>query len=252
MSTDPRRPAPSHQEGKALPGLVLLQLVIAVLAVLVMVYVGTQIEPLLKQKAKLETDIGAYQTQVASLQSELESARHDLQSAKTELTTTKKALEDTQKRLRETLDIAKYMHPINLIDLKVIASRYPRAARELQLILDLQREGVGWHLGGQDPRVGFDSPSFAAFILNTLHALPAPVPSGKTLLETSRRLYETLPPATHPEVGDLVFYPAGYVLFYFKDQKNQPFVIGMTPAGIAALDPHFARPVGYRKSGLAQ
>jgi hypothetical protein len=45
----------------------------------------------------------------------------------------------------------------------------------------------------------------------------------------------------------LVFYRTGYVMFYFTDQRNSPFVIGMTPFGILALDPDFARIIGYRR-----
>jgi hypothetical protein len=44
----------------------------------------------------------------------------------------------------------------------------------------------------------------------------------------------------------------GYVLFYYLDREGRPFVIGMTPMGIAALEPEFATPVGYRRSGLSQ
>jgi hypothetical protein len=41
-----------------------------------------------------------------------------------------------------------------------------------------------------------------------------------------------------------VFYPAGYALFWFVDRNNRPFVIGMTPTGIVALEPNFAERTG--------
>ena len=47
--------------------------------------------------------------------------------------------------------------------------------------------------------------------------------------------------------GDLVFYPAGYAMFYFADPREGPFVLGMTPFGITALKSDFAKPVGYRQ-----
>jgi len=55
---------------------------------------------------------------------------------------------------------------------------------------------------------------------------------------------QSLPPTATPEVGDLVFYPAGYALFRFEDGRGSPFVIGMTPQGIIALDPDFSKPIG--------
>lgn len=243
MRTDRSQSRPLANQGKALPALVFIQLLVAVVAVGVMVFVGAKIGPLLQEKARLETDIASYQKQVSSLQSAL-------QGAKTELQTTKTELEETRQRLRDTVDMARYMHRLDPVDLKVIFSRYPKQARALELILHLKEQGVGWHLGGQTPNVGFDSPSFATYVLKKLNLPGGAVTPGDTLLATSRRLFEALPPASGPKVGDLVFYPAGYVLFYFEDKNHQPFVVGMTPAGIAALDPKFAKPVGYRKSGL--
>lgn len=114
--------------------------------------------------------------------------------------------------------------------------------------MDLRRREVKWRLGGQSPTEGFDSPSFAAFVLRELNLPGGDVHPEESLLATSRRLWERLPSVPQPSVGDLVFYPAGYVLFYFVDQQQQPFVIGMTPFGISALKPNFARVVGYRRA----
>ena len=72
----------------------------------------------------------------------------------------------------------------------------------------------------------------------------------ESLLSRSRQLYTQLEPVDEPGIGDLAFYPAGYALFYFLDHEQNPFVIGMTPAGIVALEPDFAKVIGYRKSGL--
>jgi hypothetical protein len=47
-----------------------------------------------------------------------------------------------------------------------------------------------------------------------------------------------------PRAGDLLFYEAGYALFYFLEAGNRPFVIGMTPFGITSLKPDFAKPIG--------
>jgi hypothetical protein len=55
-----------------------------------------------------------------------------------------------------------------------------------------------------------------------------------------------LPPTTQPKTGDLVIYPSGYAMFYFADPQG-PFVVGMTPLGIAAFKSDFAKPAGYRQ-----
>jgi hypothetical protein len=70
---------------------------------------------------------------------------------------------------------------------------------------------------------------------------------GESLAEASRSLYDKLPPTTQPRTGDLVFYSAGYAMFYFADPRDGPFVLGMTPFGITALKSDFAKPVGYRQ-----
>ncbi len=259
MRAERTRIASSACGGKALPVLVVVQLVVAIVALAVMVYVGAKIGPLLQEKERLEAQISAYQQEVATLQTNLKQARTELEDArkqlgdiKSQLDDTRTELEQTRQRLRDTADMARYMHRIDPVDLKVIFSRFPRQARALARIMQLKEQGVGWHLGGQKPSIGFDSPSFATYVLNELHLPGGQVQPGDTLLATSRRLFDALPPINRPQVGDLAFYPAGYVLFYFEDKDRKPFVIGMTPSGIAALDPDFAKPVGYRKSGLAE
>jgi len=34
-------------------------------------------------------------------------------------------------------------------------------------------------------------------------------------------------------------------MFYFEDYDGSPFVIGMTPLGVLALKPDWAKPIGY-------
>jgi hypothetical protein len=70
---------------------------------------------------------------------------------------------------------------------------------------------------------------------------------GESLSVASRSLSSKLPTTTQPRTGDLVFYSAGYAMFYFADPREGPFVLGMTPFGIAALKSDFAKPVGYRQ-----
>jgi cell division protein FtsB len=177
---------------------------------------------------------------VERLQGEVETLRRDIGVLEAKL-------KETQALLEDTVALAKYRQTVSFVDLKAIYSRYPRQARILDHIFNLREEGVRWRLGGQHPAEGFDSPSFAAYVLREAGLPGGDTVPGESLLESSRKLYERLPPTASPRVGDLVFYPAGYALFYFEDESRRPFVIGMTPAGIAALKPDFAERVGVRR-----
>lgn len=157
-------------------------------------------------------------------------------------------VQEAEARLGEATDLGRYIHPVDPVDAKMLASLHPREARVLQRILRLRQQGVKWRLGGQSPAEGFDSPSFATFILRELNLPGGDIRPGESLLTTSRRLRDRLPEVSKPEVGDLSFYPAGYVLFYFKGWKGQAFVIGMTPFGITALKPDFAKVIGHRRA----
>ena len=200
---------------KMLPLLVLFQLLIAALTVVITVTVGLKIKPLIETKIQLEKDIVGYKKEVTILEDQLAKTRVELEA--------------TSKLLRETLELAPYTHPIDFVDIKVIYSLYPRQAELLELILNLRERGVGWRLHGTTPSEGFNSPTFAAYVL------------GQQLSIGLGELVES----SSPEVGDLVVYPAGYHLFYFKDENDRPFVIGMTPRGIVSLKPDFAEPIRF-------
>jgi hypothetical protein len=195
-------------------------------AALLVWYASEQIKTLTASATELRKQITTYESQIESLKEELSAAEERLQSA---------------------TELNQYLHPIDLPDIKAAFSRYPAQAKVLSQIFDLRRQGVSWHLGGQSPHSGFDSPSFAAYILRELNLPGAEVQPGESLLQTSRRLFERLPPISEPRVGDLAFYPTGYVLFHFEDRRRRPFVIGMTPFGITALEPEFANVIGYRR-----
>lgn len=237
--------------GSALPRLVLVQAVVAVLALVVLVITGAKIGPLLEEKVQLENDILSYKQEVSELKIEMARNRAQVAGMKIELEDTREKLEDARERLGETFEMSQFEHPVDPVDLKAIFSRYPKQARALELMLEMKQQGVSWQLGGQTPDVGFDSPSFSAHILKELGALEISGAQSESLLSRSRQLFTQLEPIDKPGIGDLAFYPEGYVLFYFLDHQQKPFVIGMTPAGIVALEPDFAKAIGYRKSGLA-
>ena len=111
---------------------------------------------------------------------------------------------------------------------KELFSRYPKQTNmitEMRRMIDANE--IKWHLGGNSPEQGFDSPSFAAYIINKY---------SKTNVSAGERykLKELLPTITKPKVGDVVFYEQGYAMIYFE-YRNQPFVVGMTPIGLASL-----------------
>jgi hypothetical protein len=85
----------------------------------------------------------------------------------------------------------------------------------------------GWRAISQE---GFDSPTFALYVLRQKRASGIELKSGESLLEGGRSLYDKLPPTTQPKTGDLAFFPAGYAMFYFADPREGPFVLGMTPS----------------------
>ncbi|MCK5729889.1 MAG: hypothetical protein KAH68_02365 [Draconibacterium sp.] len=115
---------------------------------------------------------------------------------------------------------------------KELFSRYPKQTKmitEMRRMIDANE--IKWHLGGNSPEQGFDSPSFATYIINKF---------SKTAVPANERykLKEILPTTTKPKVGDVVFYEQGYSMIYFE-YRNRPFVVGMTPIGLASLTLEF-------------
>lgn len=166
-----------------------------------------------------------------------------------EVSSLRQQLEQTEKTLRETLEFSKYRFVVDPVDVKDIYSRFPREAKILDFIIDMREQDVGWRLGGRSPEEGFDSPSFAEYVLRRFDLSDDAGTAGLPLIAASRRLYNILPRADSPRIGDLAFYPSGYVMFYFLGSGNEPFVIGMTPFGIAAFKEDFAKVIGYRRPG---
>lgn len=203
-----------------------------------------------EQVAALDQTASKLELEVAELRKSAETGKAQIRNMKSEVASLRAQLNEAERQLQDTLDLSQFRHPVGMVALKSIASRYPEEARVLRKILELRQNNVGWRLGGQTPAAGFDSPSFAAYILREFD-LPGVSPvRGESLIADSRRLFQTLRPTNSPKVGDLAFYPAGYVMFYFMDERDEPFVIGMTPVGIASLKPDFASVIGYRRAQL--
>jgi len=154
---------------------------------------------------------------------------------------------ELQAQVRMPADTARKVHPVEGSDLKELFSNAGRRAELLSAIYALQQRDVVWRVGGTSPKQGFDSPSFAIFVLEN-HSL---VPKGSMsqihhdVGDEQRLLRTLLKTESSPSVGDVVFYATGLTMFYYKDRLGRPFVMGMTPVGILCLDPDFAQIVGY-------
>ena len=66
-------------------------------------------------------------------------------------------------------------------------------------------------LNGYSPEEGFDSPSFAAWLLNKMNSCGLNLLRGTGYRRCSRK-------TDNPRIGDLVFYDSGYAMFYFREQ----------------------------------
>jgi hypothetical protein len=194
---------------------------------LAMVYATSQLR-------RLQNEITTSQEKLSIIIGERDQATRERDQATEQVKTLGEEIKKLERRLSSTTNLAQFVHPVDFVDLKFLASQRPAGARVLERILELRARNVVWRLGGRRPSEGFDSPSFAAFVLQSLKII------GTSEDQAQPNLLSTLPRAGEPKVGDLVFYPGGYALFFFLDQHHRPFVIGMTPQGIVALEPTFA------------
>lgn len=137
-------------------------------------------------------------------------------------------ISELELRLNDATNFVKNVHDIDWGDTKVLASLYPAQSRLLLEILEMKDRGVKWKIDGYSVEDGFDSPSFAAYILNQLSLASIPI-------KDRYNISNYLPHTSTPNVGDLIFYETGYTMFYFKDKHDEPFCIGMTPIGIVSL-----------------
>ena len=189
------------------------------------------------------------QTQVSALSTQKQALEVQVGSLEVQNKTLGEQAQSLEAKLRETTELVKFTRQVDFADAKYVASSSPQAARILELALDLKQRNVRWKLGGRSPEEGFDSPGFAAFVLRRLHLLPG-AQGGEAAPalhnDPGGWLRNNLKEIPQPRVGDLVFYDSGYAMFYFTKPGAEPFVLGMTPFGITALIPDFAKRFGVR------
>jgi uncharacterized protein YoxC len=223
------------------------------LTVALLGYTASSVRNAQEQVDVLKAEAATYTSQIDTLKknaetykTQSESLQGDTQNYKNQVTELQAQLADTQKTLSEAVNLSRSLRTIDYANAKEFAGRFPGSESLLLEILDLRQRRIKWKPGGQSPQEGFDSPSFAMYMLRQKRAPGIELRPGESLSEASRSLYDKLPPTTQPRTGDLVFYPAGYAMFYFADPQG-PFVLGMTPVGITVLKSDFAKPAGYRQ-----
>lgn len=217
-----------------------IQAAVAVFAVAASLYAGVTLVSLEQTKQKLQADI-------AVKQQLLDQTGKELEETKRELEKTKQELGQTKKDLQATTDLKQYEHPVTFMAAKAMFdhSGLQRQAKLLMFILD--RERTRWHVGGRSEAEGFDSPRFAAYVLQHESLADVAGALSPSVASAQDAIRLALPSEHSPGIGDIVFYSTGYTMFFFTDERGKPFVIGMTPFGVLALEPDFARITGYGK-----
>src|SRR5215469_10860243 len=203
---------------------VLFSLLPVTLTVALISYTASSVRNAQKQVDALKTEATTYTTQIDTLkknaqtyQTQSQSLQGDTENYKNQVTELQAQLAEVQKALSEAVNLSRAVRTIDSVSAKELASRFPGSESLLLDILDLRQRHIKWKVGGQSPQEGFDSPSFATYILKQKRASGIELRPGESLSEASRSLYDKLAPTTQPRTGDLVFYPAGYAMFYFAD-----------------------------------
>ena len=243
-----------RREKSARSRAVLYSLLPVALTVVLLGYTASSVRNAQKQVDDLKAEASTYTTQIDTLKKNTETYKDQAQSQqgdaekyKNQVTDLQAQLAEVQKSLSEAVNLSRSVRPLDYSNAKELASRFPGSESLLLDILELRQRRMKWKPGGQSAQEGFDSPAFAMYVLRQKHASGIEPKPGESLSDASHSMYEKLPPTNQPKTGDLAFYPAGYAMFYFTDPREGPFVLGMTPFGIAALKSDFAKPVGYRQ-----
>jgi len=241
-----------RREKSARSRAVLFSLLPVTLTVLLISYTASSLRNAQQQVDALKTEASTYTSQIDTLKKNADSYKNQSQSLqgdtenfKNQVTDLQAQLTETQKTLSEAVNLSRALRPVDYANAKELASRFPGSESLLQEMLDLRQRRIKWKTGGQSTQEGFDSPSFAMYMLRQKHAQGIELRPGESLAEASRTLYEKLPPTTQPKTGDLAFYPGGYAMFYFTEPREGAFVLGMTPFGVTALKSDFFKTLGF-------
>jgi multidrug efflux pump subunit AcrA (membrane-fusion protein) len=169
-------------------------------------------------------------------------ARREATRLRAQLKRDRARLQATQRQLRESAKFVGHEHPVTFTDIKGLASTSARAAPLFERIF--RQMPVKWGLANT-PKEGFTSPGFAGYVLRGLAPVSASSDPEQALLGL-RRTTEA------PFIGDVVLYDTGFAMFYLRDSDHRPYVMGMTPVGVLALEPDFGvKKVAVLRTGLS-
>lgn len=201
--------------------------------------------------AEARNDIATLQGQVATARVQILGGLGRVAIAETWIASLRADYAYTDVRLAETeavvaalkehiglsVALSKHLHPVGAEDAEKLADSSDRLARLLSRVLDMQEQNTRFSTVNK-PDVGFNSPGFTGYVLGR-------VVRGKSL--------KSLPETETPQLGDIIRYENGLDMFLLEDANGKAFVIGMTPVGIAALEPDFGVPrAGALSTGIFQ
>jgi hypothetical protein len=198
---------------------------------------------------RLQTETNVQAREVERLTGQLQNVTATRDQAQMQLDALKSSLAESNQQLKElqdqisgSADLVQYLHPIDLADTKDLYNTSPAPGDLLVRILEFRDRKIPFNFANR-PDIGFSSPGFAGYILQSFRKVPDNARPDVAL--------HTLPSVQSPQLGDIIEYETGFALFYLRDRSGSPFVIGMTPTGIAALNLDFhARRIGVLRTNL--
>lgn len=186
----------------------------------------------------LSRDIAVQSAALAEAKTKLQAAQQELTQTTAKLQASQDELAKAQQAVAEASNYVKHVHPLDWRNEKLLMTHNP--PRLVELLGQAQAQNLHFGLANT-PQGGFTSPGFAEYVLTRAGAHVA---------------YDQLPLRSGPpHPGDLVRYDAGYTMFYLLDvpPKSEPFVVGMTPIGIASLEVNFGpRLIEVRRTPFSQ
>jgi hypothetical protein len=191
---------------------------------------------------ELKTQAAAYRQHIMLLENQIYNLQRNLADLQY-------LVDPPGNRSKQIQILSRHIFSLHNLSVERLSNRSPQSARLLNRVLELRRQRVPYSVAGQSLNEGFDSPNFAAFVLRDQNLLGDQ--QNADLLANISKIWKQSPAVRQPFPGDLVFYPDGYVFFYFEDRFRGPFIIGMTSFGILALDFKFAKALGYRRISYA-
>jgi hypothetical protein len=194
-----------------------------------------EIAGLTGQLAATRVQLLAGRGQAAVANQRIADLRADLAYTEVQLADAESLVGTLAEHIGLSIALEEHLHPVDIEDAKKLAASSDRLARLLSRVLELQKQETRFSSANK-PGIGFNSPGFTGYVLGR-------IVRGRTL--------KSLPPTDTPRLGDIIRYENGFTMFLLEDAKGAPFVIGMTPVGIAALEPDFGVPrTGALSTGI--